>query len=775
MIAEVIIDIENKQVNRSFDYLIPENLLGIIEVGFRVKVPFGNMNRTGFVINIKEDSSYRSDKLKYIIDTIDVRRVLNEEFIDIARFISENNFSFFASALETMIPTALKIKYKKIARIVNKDKIPVELSRLFRNNELTIDSLNDEMRALVYNEIKNGNLIMDTKFKRVRNASSIRMVHLNETNKIPTSNQGRNIVRFLEECNEDLELELLLNDSGYSKASVDTLAKYGIVTIYDKEVEPEDKIIEVADKEIALNAEQIKVYEAVDYNKQQTYLLHGVTGSGKTEVYMHWISDVIDMGRSAIMLVPEISLTPQITALFYARFKGSIAILHSRLTIKEKYDAWKRIISGEVKIVVGARSAIFAPLDNLGIIIIDEEHESSYIQRNNPKYSAIEIATIRSKNHNIPLILGSATPDVRDYYQAECGNFKLLTLYNRANGRKMPESEVVDLREELKAGNRSVLSIPLQKSLKECYKNGEQSILFLNRRGFSSFVMCRSCGEVIKCPHCDVSLTYHQRTNDLRCHYCGYRTPNVIRCPKCGSDRIRFVGSGTEKLVEATKKLLPEARILRMDMDTTAKISDYEDTYNKFKNHEADILIGTQMIAKGLDFSDVTLVGVVNADLALQYPIYDASMVAFNLIEQVSGRSGRSEKEGKVIIQTYNPEHYVIKCASQHDYLGFYREEIKKRRLAMLPPFTSLIEVMVESKNPNLARAEANVIINSLKEASRDSIILGPAEAAIFKRNDVFRFVIQIQAPDDNVLNRLKYIYPMYQNNKDITISITRM
>ena len=490
---------------------------------------------------------------------------------------------------------------------------------------------------------------------------------------------------------------------------------------------------------------------------------------------MRWIEDTIKSGKNAIMLVPEISLTPQITGLFLKKFGNDIAIIHSRLTQSERYNEWKKIINNQVKIVIGARSAIFAPLDNIGIIIIDECHESSYNQQNNPKYNAIDIAKIRCKNYNCPLILGSATPNINDYYYATNGEYQLLSLPNRANNKKLPECSVVDLRKELMKGNKSVFSYELQRELVECYKRKEQSILFLNRRGYSSFVMCRSCGEVVKCPHCDISLTYHAYNQTLKCHYCGYTQPNVSKCYNCGSDKIRFVGSGTEKIIEAANKLIPEARILRVDLDTTSKMEDYEEAFSKFRNHEADIIVGTQMITKGLDFDDVTLVGVVNADLALSYPTFDASMVCYNLLEQVSGRAGRAKKEGKVIIQTYNPNHYVIDCVRRHDYEGFYNIEIQNRMNTLMPPFSEFIEIKVSSLDAEKAYKEAKIIINSLKSVSKQSIILGPAEAFIFKKNDIFSFTIQIQAIDDAILEKIKYIYPIYQNNKDITITITRM
>ena len=475
------------------------------------------------------------------------------------------------------------------------------------------------------------------------------------------------------------------------------------------------------------------------------------------------------------MLVPEISLTPQITAIFKGYFGDDVAILHSRLTVSEKYNAWKKILNKEVKIVVGARSAIFAPLSNLGIIIVDEEHENSYIQENNPKYNALEIASIRAKTHNCPLILGSATPNVNDYYKAINGEYILLNMPTRANNKELPKKTIVDMVLELKRGNKSVFSQTLKEKIMDTYNKKEQSILFLNRRGYSSFVMCRNCGEVIECPHCDVSLTYHASTNMLKCHHCGFGRPNVSSCPKCNSSRIRFVGSGTEKILEELNNMLPEARVLKMDMDTVSKTSDYEEIFSTFKNHEADILVGTQMITKGLDFADVTLVGVLNADLALHYPSYDATMTAYNLIEQVSGRAGRGEKSGEVIIQTYKPDHFVIKTAYNNDYDGFFKKEINNRKINNMPPFSSVIEIMVTSENATRAYEEAKNIIYALNSVKIDSEILGPAEALPFKLNDIFRFTVQVKAKEDIVIEKIKEIYPMYQNINDVDLKITRM
>ena len=591
----------------------------------------------------------------------------------------------------------------------------------------------------------------------------------------PTSKQGVLLLETLLEIGEAVPIDVLIEDSGFSKTVIKTLINRGIAGSYKKEILSDYETKTVVKLDYELNDSQRECYESVNLNNKQTYLLHGVTGSGKTLVYIKWIEDVLKLGKQALMLVPEISLTPQITAIFKGCFGDDVAILHSGLTVSEKYNEWKKIINKEVKIVVGARSAIFAPLDNLGIIIIDEEHESSYVQDNNPKYNALEIADIRSKTHNCPLILGSATPNVNDYYKAINGEFVLLNMPYRANQKELPKKTIVNMADELKRGNRSVFSEVLRKTIIDTFNKKEQSILFLNRRGYSSFVMCRSCGEVIECPHCDVSLTYHAHNNSLKCHHCGFSRPNVVACPKCGSSKIRFVGSGTEKILEEINNILPEARVLKMDVDTVSKASDYEEMFQTFKNHEADILIGTQMITKGLDFADVTLVGVLNADLALHYPSYDATMTAYNLIEQVSGRAGRGSKPGEVIIQTYKPDHFVIKTAYNNDYEAFFKKEISYRKINNMPPFSNVIEIMVTSSDASLAYNEAKNIIYALNQVKIESEVLGPAEALPFKVNDIFRFTVQVKAKEDIVIEKIKEIYPMYQSNKDVDIKITRM
>lgn len=773
MYAEVIIDIKNKQVNRSFDYIIPSYLEGIIAIGSRVYVPFGKQKRMGYVLKIK-DTTEVVRELKEISDLIDYKPILNEEFMEMAKYISIHDFSFYSTSLDAMIPQALRMKYEKIVKWVT-DSLDDSLKNHFKlKKEVSLSRIPKDLEPILFKEIKLGNLVIDTRIKRVRKDKYITYIHNNLLNQRPSSKKGIDLLNYLEEANQDLELSYLVNECGYSKSVIDTLEKNGFISLYKLEAEVEEDVKNYKDKDVSLNDMQKQVYASLKLNENKVYLLHGVTGSGKTELYMRWIKDAISLGKKALMLVPEISLTPQITAQLYARFKESIAVLHSRLTISEKYDEWKRILNGDVKIVVGARSAIFAPIKDLGIVIVDECHEASYKQSNNPKYNAIELAKIRAKTYNCPLVLGSATPNAEDYYKALEGEYILLSLPLRANLKPLPKVSIVDLREELKNGNRTPISNELKNALTTCYQNKEQSILFLNRRGYSSFVQCRSCGEVIKCPHCDVSLTYHGKTNTLKCHYCGYQMVNVSKCNKCGSDKIRYVGSGTEKLEEAVRKILPEARVLRLDTDCITKMSDYEESYHKFKNHEADILVGTQMVTKGLDFENVTLVGVANADIALHYPTFDANQVAFNLLEQVAGRAGRAKRDGKVIIQTYDPANYVIQAAKNHDYEGFYKKEILFRKAALMPPFSESIEIEVIGKNIAKVKAEALHIANALREVSKSSIILGPTEAFIFKKKDLYHYTIQVQAADDAVLDKISYIYPLYQNDKDITLSITR-
>lgn len=775
MICSVVVDIQAKQLNRSFDYFIPPHLEPIVMIGSRVKVLFGRQLVMGFVVELKNKSSFKKT-LKPITDVIDVFPPLNEEFVGLAKYIAEHNFSFYSTALQTMIPSALKIKYKKIAKKKEHVQLDGRIEALFgTKQEISLEGLLPEDLKLIYQSAKDGLLILDTKFKKNRNESMKEFFYVLDDSILTTSKQQKKVLDYLMEINEPIEKRLLLEDSGISSSVLKSMLSRGILGSYKEEYLCKEEEIKPVTYQPHFTSEQEKCYRDVLLNVSKTYVLHGVTGSGKTEVYMRLIEDALALSKSALMLVPEIALTPQITAIFKARFGSEVAIMHSRLSVFEKYSAWKKVINQEVKIVIGARSAIFAPLKDIGIIIIDEAHEKSYRQDNNPKYDAKEIAQIRSITHQCPLVLGSATPDVSDYFKALNGEYQLLTMAHRVYQQPLPPCEVVDMRCELKQGNKSVFSKSLQNALISTFAKKEQVILFLNRRGYSSFVMCRSCGEVVKCPHCDVSLTYHAYQNTLKCHHCGFQQPNVSSCNNCGSDRIRYVGSGTQKVMEEIETLIPQARVLRLDLDTTKKKSDYENAFHLFKNHEADILVGTQMISKGLDFENVTLVGIVNADLALHYPSYDAAMTSYSLIEQVSGRAGRGKKSGKVIIQTYQPNSFVIECASKHDYERFFNHEIQLRKLTQMPPFSQAIEIMVCSLDASRAFEEANNILRALTSIASKSDVLGPAEALPFRVADVFRFTIYIKIVEDTVLDKLKEVYPMYQTQKDVDIKITRM
>ncbi len=779
MFCDIVVDLKNNQVNKTFEYIVPSWLENIIEVGQRVIVPFGKRKLLGFVIKCKVISEFDPLKLKEIVDVLDITPVLNEELIGLASFMVKNYFSFYISALETMIPTALKVKYTKKVVLKDKEGITQDLLNLFNQNSEFI--LLEEHKKY-FKEIKE--LLKENKIeiidivKNKSQAKTMKMVSLVDENVIIKSKKAMDLIAYLKEIDEDISKKDLIDDMGYSASVIKTLEEKKAITIYDREIYREIGMNKDYDtKVVTLNEEQKEVYRILknDLNEENTYLLHGVTGSGKTEIYLNLINDCINSGKQAIMLVPEISLTVQTISRFKGWFGDKVAVLHSRLNIGEKYDEWRRILRGEASVVVGARSAIFAPFKNIGIIIIDEEHEGSYVQEVNPKYKAIDIARERSKYHKSLLLLGSATPKVETYYNTQIGKYKLLELTKRANEKAMPKVDVLDMREEFKNGNMSVFSSKLLEKIKEKFSKNEQIILFLNRRGFSTFVMCRECGKVITCPNCDVSLTYHKMSNKLKCHYCGHEESNTTDCPNCGSKYIRFVGGGTQKVEEELRNLIPEIRILRVDSDTTTGKYSHEILFNKFKNHEADVLIGTQIVAKGLDFPDVTLVGVLNADLGLKLPDYDTFEIGYNILEQVSGRAGRGELEGDVIIQTYDPSHFSIVCASKHEYKTFYNEELRLRKMLSNPPFFSRVEIMISSEDIKMAKNESKEIVKMINNMSKNVKVYGPSEALIFKVNNEYRYVITLKFIDDKDAETLIQINEHYQNIKDIKISITRM
>ena len=529
----------------------------------------------------------------------------------------------------------------------------------------------------------------------------------------------------------------------------------------------ENRIFEKENNKELTEAQQSafeNIDKSVSNEESKTFLLHGVTGSGKTEVYLQTIENVLNRGEQAIMLVPEIALTPQMVNRFKARFGDEVAVLHSGLSKGEKYDEWQKIRDGKASVSVGARSSVFAPFENLGLIIIDEEHESTYKQEDYPRYHAREIAIWRSEYHNCPVVLGSATPSLETFARAEKGVYHYLGLPDRVNLQKMPEIALVDMREELQAGNRSMFSEPLTRAIQDRINKNEQIVLFLNRRGHSSFVLCRDCGHVPQCPNCDISLTYHKTTDDLKCHYCGYSEPMPPTCPSCGSEHIRQMGVGTQKVEELIYETFDDAKVIRMDVDTTSKKGAHERLLNAFGNQEANILLGTQMIAKGLDFENITLVGVLNADTMLNLPDFRSSEKTFQLLTQVAGRAGRHEKTGEVMIQTYNPEHYAILDVTKNDYLSFYEKEMKFRQVGRYPPYYFLVNLTISHFDKRkVLKASKHIHDILVQHVTPQSFVLGPSPSPLSRINNQHRFQILIKFKSEpGLLTALQYLDDYY-------------
>lgn len=755
MICGVIIDKEAKELNKEFDYNIPKSLEDVVTIGVRVKVPFRNTVVLGYVISIKEKSEF--SKLKNVIECLDIIPSFTEEMIEIAKNISKSTASFISTCLNQMIPSAIKAKYKKTIKVIDSANF--------------IDGMN-------YNDVSDLKLlkkeILDHKveiiydFEDKTNKKEEIYVIQKDFTYNPKTNNEKEVLNFLK-YNQCIKRSVLNKE--VSLSTVNNLEKKKVIEFIKKE-EYRKPLSNPYYKKVDLNDEQIEALNKIDLKNPSTYLIHGITGSGKTEIYLELIEETIKT-RNVIFLVPEISLTPMFSNRLIGRFNDNVAVIHSKLSDGEKYDEYRRIQRGEVKIVVGPRSAIFSPIKNVGLIIIDEEHEDSYIQDVNPKYNAIEVAKFRAKYNNSTLILGSATPNVCHYKEALDSKINLIELKNRALG-KMPKCELVDMKNELLEGNKSIFSKSLISKITDRLKNKEQTILFLNRRGFSSFLLCRSCGYVVKCKNCDISLTYHKEINKLRCHYCGYEQDILNTCPECSSNKIKFMGIGTEKVQEEVSNFFKDARVLRMDTDTVSKKNSSEAILDSFKKGEADILIGTQMIAKGLDFENVTLVGVLNADLTLKLPGYKMAEKTFDLISQVSGRAGRHKDNGEVVIQGYDIDNYAIKTAVKSDYNTFYNYEIMIRKIASYPPFSTMKRIIFESSNEIDSYSEACRIKSRFTEVLPDIEILGPTKCDISKIKNIYRTQIILKYNDLNVDDYLFKMVEFYKN-RNISINIDEM
>lgn len=715
MNINVLIELKAKKLDKTFTYKVPSGLINKIEIGKRVLVPFGKQKIEGFILSINNDKEF-SYEIKEIIEVIDDNAVINEEMMELGKYIKNKTLCTLISAYQTMLPSALK---------AHKD---FNVNKKYETY-ITLSSDNIDIKTEKQKEIYE--LLSKNKFVLKKECIKI-------------SNYV--VKNFIEK--------------GYVKEIKKEIYRNNLSDIKEK-------------SNIILNDEQHQaVKQVISSNTFKPYLIHGVTGSGKTEVYMHIIDYYLTIGKEALVLVPEISLTPQMVLNFRKRFGTNIAILHSSLSDGEKYDEYRKILNKEVSIVIGARSAIFAPLTNIGIIIIDEEHSSTYKQDNTPKYNAIDIALYRGKYHNCPVVLGSATPSIESYTRAKTNIYNLINLKNRINNN-LPKVILVDMKEEIKKGNRTFSKI-LTDSINDKLSKGEQVILLLNRRGFSTISSCNNCGFVDKCPNCDIPLVYHKSSNTMRCHYCGYGSSKKYECPVCHNKNLLDYGMGTEKLEEYVKENFKNAKVVRMDVDTTSRKGSHEKIINEFKSMKYNVLIGTQMIAKGLDFPLVTLVGVINGDASLSIPDFRSGERTFQLLNQVAGRAGRADLPGQVIIQGFNMEHYSIVDASNHDYNSFYDEEMRIRKLLKYPPFYNLCCIKIKSKYEDKAYKEGNKIVNYLKNnLDNSNIILGPSNSNMLKVNNIYNVQIIIKYKKTNCLiEKLLFISDKYIDAKDVTIDI---
>lgn len=693
MFAEVIIDQDVKALDKVFEYQIGDLS---IEEGNRVYVPFGNKILQGFVINVKENCNFDEKKIKKIISKIDDFSAIKPEMLSLMKFMAKKYHLTLASILRLFIPA--------------------------------------EMREGKVKEL------FETYY------------YLDENKDIQLNKNAKKQIEAVEYLKEKKKESSATLNKMFGAAAISALKQKEIIVKENIKLQRKPFVLMEKDKKVELNFSQKQALEKI--KDEKTYLLHGVTGSGKTEVYMNLIERVLMEGKNAIMLVPEISLTPQIMSNFKSRFGEKVALLHSGLSAGERFDEWKRLYSGEAQIAIGARSAIFAPLENLGIIIIDEEHEQSYISESNPRYDTHDVAAFRTQSNHCPLVLGSATPSIETYEKAINGEFELIELPVRANGKSLPKIQIIDMMNEIRAGNSGIFSNQLLAELYNVVNQKKQAMIFINRRGYSSFMRCRDCGYIAKCDDCDVSLVYHKEDNRLKCHYCGKQFKVLNKCPKCGSDKIKYGAVGTEQVMKKLQELFPRVNVLRMDNDTTSTKNAHQKILSEFKKSLPGILVGTQMIAKGHDFENVVLVGIVDADQSLYHADYRSTERTFGLITQVAGRAGRSESEGKVILQTYAPRHYVYKFAANYDYKGFFRKEENIRKTAEFPPFTRILRILFSDHDENYVRELLKVCyteIEKLKgEYGKDIIYLDAMKSPIKRIQDKYRYQILLRMKLEN-------------------------
>ena len=778
MIAKILVDVQAKAVDKLFDYLVPEELESVLEVGARVIVPFGSRELMGFCIEITNEVA-TTRELKHLINILDIEPYITPELIDLAKRLSIDTTTMLIKVLETMLPAALKAVYKTKLIVLNDSEIPLDLlERMNSQNEIDFDKSLLPQAKLIKNLIKNNSLRQVYDIKSKSRPQFQKYVKLIDPNYLAKSEKHLKMIDYLKTLpNQEGLLSEVLSSLELTQSIVKTLETKNVlkVSLHEKYREVVS-IHEPIDKTVNLNQDQQLALDSIVHalNSHVTFLLHGVTGSGKTEIYLTAIEEVLKQDKEVIFLVPEIALTPMMVSRFKGRFHNQVAILHSGLSIGEKYDEWRKIIRKEAKIVVGARSACFAPFTNLGLVVIDECHESTYKQDEMPKYYALDVCIDRAKHYQCPVVLGSATPNVETYARYKRGYYHLLELPKRAQNVSMPKIAVVDMKQEFKSGNLSSISQDLQNAIELRLSKGEQTILLINRRGYSTFVICRSCGHVVECPNCDIALAYHEMDHSLKCHYCGHKEDVYKKCPKCGSEELKFMGTGTQKIENEVQSLFPSARIVRMDNDTTRTKNAHEILLNEFEI-DGDILIGTQMIAKGLDYPNVTLVGIIQGDGNLFNADFRAPEKTFQLIVQVSGRSGRHELSGEVIVQVFNPDHYAIRYAVQNDYLGFYQYEMQLRKLAKYSPFYFLTQFVITGQNMRDVFLRGREIIKLLRSTlSEEAICLGPAlpEVARIKNRYIVQIIVKYRK-EPKLDDLLFEIIDHYQTD-DIYISIDK-
>lgn len=719
-IAEVIVDISTSSIDKVFDYECNEN----IKVGQRVFVPFGKQTIQGFVINIKDNTNFDLGKLKKVISSIEEEIVILPELVDLMKDMQKKFHLRMVDILRLFIPSEMRTS---------------KVRPLFE----TYVRLNDKIS---YEDYK----------KTIRK-------------------NAKNQLELLDVLDVNKKYSKTILCEKYSRSAVQKLIQDNILVESEEEKKRAPSYIKTQKVTFEHTPLQKRAIDTI-LSGNETYLLFGVTGSGKTEVYMSVIEEKIKQGKTAIMLVPEISLTPQVLANFKARFGEEVAILHSGLSVGERFDEWRRILCGEARIVVGARSAIFAPIKNVGVIIVDEEHETSYISESNPRYNAIDVAKFRKNYNNCPLVLASATPSIASYNKALLGEYKLVELPERVNGMPMPKIQIVDMLSEIRNGNTTIFSRVLRDELEKCVKDKKQAMLFVNRRGYSSFLRCTDCGYVAKCSDCDVTLVYHKEEQKLKCHYCGKRYRVLTKCPECGSSAIREGAVGTEQVVSMLKELYPNVEILRMDNDTTRTKNAYQEILKKFGETKPAFLVGTQMIAKGHDFADVTVVGIVDADQSLYHSDYRSTEKTFELITQMSGRAGRAKSEGKVILQTYVPRHYAYRFIANYDYKSFFEKELNIRKATNFPPFTKIIRLLFTGDNEEIVREYTKLCYSKVKELMnnnlQDFVYLDAMKSPISKIKKKIRYQILMRIKEKNCDNIVEKIYEICDNIEQNKVSL---